>query len=273
MTEESNSPHEPRALEHPTAKPAGCRMTPTFLIIGAMKAGTTSLHEYLGQHPDIGMPALKEIHYFSLHGYRPLSWYRAHFPPAGRYLHVGEATPYYLFHPRCPEAVRAALPNVKLIVVLRDPVERTYSHYNHARVLGLEHLDLVSALENEPSRLAGESERLRIDPHAYSFNHHHRAYLTRSRYAQQLERWYRYFPRDRLMVIPSEDLFEHPAATLRRLQGWLGVAEHTPPDLTPRNGRRYARLDRGLAAELRARLAPDVARLTELTDLQVAWAQ
>jgi hypothetical protein len=246
-------------------------MTPTFLIIGAMKAGTTSLHEYLVQHPQVGAPATKEIHYFSLHADRPLSWYRSHFPLRGRCQHVGEATPYYLFHPRCPAAIQAQLPDVKLIVLLRDPVARTYSHHNHARVLGLEDLDLKPALESEAARLAGEEARLLADPGYYSFNHHHRAYLSRSMYALQLDRWYRHFPRDQFLVLASEDLFTNPGPTLHRVQAWLGLDEHTPADLSPHNARTYEEMDSGLATELRAHFGPDVAQLSQLTGLRFPW--
>ena len=248
------------------------RMLPTCVIIGAQKGGTSSLYEYLVQHPDVGRPALKEIQSFTDHAWQPLGWYRAHFPRAVQAIQACEATPYYLFHPACPERIRAALPDVKLIVLLRDPVERAYSHYhmNHA-VLGYEKLDFASALDREEQRLAGEEEHLVSDPRYRSFAHKHFSYLARGMYAHQLERWYDHFPREQLLVAASEDLFADPEATLHRIQEWLGLSRHTPPVLKPFNAGRYAALDVALRADLRARFEPDIARLHELTASVFPW--
>ncbi len=247
-------------------------MAPTFLIIGAQKAGTTSLLEYLNEHPEVGAPATKEVHYFDHHSERPAAWYRSHFPRRGSCRHSGEATPYYLFHPAAPERVRAALPDVRLIVLLRDPVERAYSHHNHEQVLGFEELGFSDALEREPERLAGEEARLRADPAYRSFSHQHHSYVARGLYAAQLERWLALFPREQLLVLASERLFGDPAGTLHEVQRWLGLEEHTPAALTPRNARSYAPIDAALRDELRARFADDGARLRGLIDADLAWA-
>ena len=154
---------------------------PDFLILGAQKAGTTSLLDWLGAHPRIAPPDRKEVHWFTNHWGRPAAWYRSHFPrrPAG--VLSAEATPYYLFHPAVPERVARALPDVRCIVLLRDPAARTISHHNHERALGFEDLELEAALAAERRRLAGAHERLAADPRARSFAHQHHSYLARSR--------------------------------------------------------------------------------------------
>ncbi len=249
----------------------GGRMLPTFLIIGAQKAGTTSLHQFLAEHPDVGRPATKEIHYFDHNAYRSLDWYRSHFPPRTRAAQVGEATPYYLFHPCCPERVRAAIPDVKLIVLLRDPVERAHSHHNHEVALGYEQLDFASALAREPERLAGEEARIRADPRYRSFAHQHYSYVARGMYAEQLERWYAHFPREQMFVLASETFFADPGSTLHAVQTWLGLASHTPPRLSPLNARTYDAMDSALRAQLRSAFAPDKVRLHELIDAELPW--
>ncbi len=248
------------------------RMLPTFLVIGAQKGGTTSVHEYLAEHPEVGRPATKEIHYFTHNSYRPLAWYRAHFPRVGQFTHTFESTPYTLFHPACPERVRAALPDAKLIVLLRNPVARAHSHFNHQVATGCEQLDFATAVAREDERLAGEEERVRTDPRYCSFAHQHYSYVARGMYARQLERWYAHFPAEQLLVLASEGLFADPARTLHRMQAWLGLCEHTPSMVMAHNARTYASMDPGVRAELHERFAEDSGQLRELTGVELPWA-
>ena len=197
---------------------------PDFVVIGAQKAGTTSLHGALGQHPGVMLPAVKELHYFSLHSDRPLSWYAAHFAGATSRQLCGEATPYYLFHPAVPARLAQCLPQARLIVLLRDPVERTLSHYFHAIRLGNERLPLPEALAAEAQRLAGADAALER-PGAVHTAHQKQSYLARSRYEQQLPRFEPWRQQERLLVLRSEALFSEPHATLARVLGFLGLPE------------------------------------------------
>jgi hypothetical protein len=231
------------------------------------------LHEYLAEHPDTGTSAIKEVHYFSLNSYRPLDWYRAHFPRQGLHQHVFESSPYYLFHPCCPQRVRAIVPDVKLVVLLRDPIDRAQSHHNHECVLGFEMLDFAGALNQERRRLAGEEARLLADPRYHSFAHQHYSYVARGMYDEQLGRWLRLFPREQMLILTSEDLFAEPAYTLHRVQAWLGLAEHTPDRLVARGARSYPRITSDAHDELRNRFFPaSSARLLDLTGIQFPWA-
>lgn len=248
------------------------RMLPTFLVIGAQKCGTTSLHEYLAEHPQVGRPSTKEIQYFTHNSYRPLAWYRAHFPRAGQSAHAFESTPYMVFHPACPARVRAVLPDAKLIVLLRDPVDRALSHYNHQVQASFEKLDFETALAREGERLDGEEERLRNDPRYRSFTHQHYSYVGRGMYARQLERWYALFDAEQLLVLRSEDLFADPAGTLHRVHAWLGLCEHTPSMLTARGARSYPPMDPVMRAKLRACFEQDAAALRGLTGVEFARA-
>ena len=130
-------------------------LLPNFLVLGTQKGGTTSLHHLLGMHPDIFLPAVKEVHYFSQHSHQSLAWYGRHYLEATKTQLRGDITPFYLFHCAAPRRIARTLPSAKLIILLRDPVERTLSQYFHARRNGYETLLLEEALAAESERIAG----------------------------------------------------------------------------------------------------------------------
>src|SRR5690606_23224629 len=189
---------------------------PDALVIGAQRCGTTSLYHGLAQHPGVARAKKKEVHYFDLNYHRGLTWYQKQFERRRAKLNF-EASPYYIFHPKAPERVAAALPDAKIIVILRDPVARAYSHYWHERRLGHETLSFADAIEAEAERLAGESRKLLEDDGYYSFNHQHFSYVARGCYARQLMRWLQYFPRTRFLFVESESFFEDPRREMARI--------------------------------------------------------
>src|SRR5580692_9445955 len=126
-------------------------MLPGFLIVGAQRCGTTSMYRALSEHPEVRKAVLhKGVHYFDMNYGRGLGWYRAHFPLARGGGVTFESSPYYLFHPLAAERIAADLPGVKLIVLVRDPVERAYSAYTHERARGFETESFEQAIEREP---------------------------------------------------------------------------------------------------------------------------
>jgi hypothetical protein len=247
------------------------RMLPTVLILGGQKCGTSSLHYHLAEHPDVGEPDRKEVHYFDLNASRSPLWYRSHFPLRGRYAHTLDSSPYYLFHPAVPARARALLPDTKLIVLLRDPVRRSYSHYQHSCARGHETLDFQSAIEQEEHRLEGADAQLLSSPAAQSFSHQHHSYVSRGLYAPQLARWYDCFPREQILVLRSEDLFKDPPSVLRQVQEWLGLSVRLPSSLPPRNVRTYPALDDGLASTLAGRFAADRLEVEQMTGMSFDW--
>ena len=198
------------------------RPLPHFLGLGTQKGGTTSLQLLLSQHPQVFLPGCKEVHYYSLHDNQPLSWYADHYRQAQPGQRRGDITPYYLFHPRAPQRIRRTLPAAKLIVLLRDPVERALSQYFHARRHGFEPLGLEEALAAEPDRLAGAEARLTAAGSS-DFSHQKHSYVSRSRYERQLQRYESLFPRQQLLVLRSEDLFGQTEACWERIQDFLGL--------------------------------------------------
>lgn len=261
------------------AKNAG--RLPDFLLIGAQKGGTTFFYRVLCEHPLLQPTAEREVHYFDLNYARGTSWYRSRFPPAekhnGRRTLTGEKTPYYLYHPACAQRAAETVPDAKLIVLLRNPVDRAYSHYHHRTKKGLETLGFEEALEAEEHRLAGEEEKLLADEGYLSHNHQHFSYLSRGLYAEQLVRWHRRFDRDQVLVLRSEDLYESPHAVFAEAQRFLGLPVRRSGSIRRARERRRKRGPRypPMAIETRQRLAayfrPHNERLYEYLGRDLGW--
>lgn len=273
---------QPRTVKHidPTRVwTSALRVLPDFLIIGAQKAGTTSLYVYLREHPKVKRALVKEVHFFDNHFGRGEAWYRAHFATMmerwrGDFLVTGEATPYYLFYPLAAPRAKQIVPKVKIIVMLRNPVDRAYSHYYHQVRLKLEELTFEQAIEQEATRLVGEFEKIILDDEYYSFAFQNYSYLARGMYAEQLERWFRFFPREQFLILDSSAFYRDTARTLDRVLKFLGV----PPDTAMsgqtfaiKNDGSYAPMDAGVRAQLTDFFAPHNERLFALLEQEFDW--
>jgi len=270
-----------RAVGRGVGSLGGRRALPDLLIVGTQRGGTTTLFKVLLDHPQVGGAGLhKEVHYFDLNADRDERWYRAHFPTersvererrrTGAFV-VGEATPYYLFHPLAAERARRAVPGARAIALLRHPVERAWSQHAHEVGLGYEQLSFEDALEAEWERTAGEQERLVADPDYRSFEHQHHAYVARSEYGPQLERWRTAFPADRVLVLVSEELFSDPGGTFRRVTSFLGI-EDRDPGLLPRLNASAADGPRPeTRARLWERLAPQAEAVARVLGRDPGW--
>jgi hypothetical protein len=269
-----------QAYARPTA---GLRLLPDYLVIGAQRAGTTSLHRYLVQHPGVRtMLRTKGVHFFDVNYGRGMAWYASRFPSRlyawtvarrhGLELRTGEASPYYLFHPHVPARVAEHLPRVKLIVLLRDPVQRAYSHYQHEVARGFETLSFEEAIEAEPARLAGETERLAAEPLYNSFAHQHHSYLARGRYHEQLERWRARFPDDQLLVLSSERFFREPEGTFRRVLDFLELPPFTPDAYERHNAHDYRRMGAAVRERLVEHYREPNRRLYESLGQDFGWS-
>lgn len=264
--------------------PGRGRALPDFLIIGAAKAGTTSLYKWLGDHPSVVPAGRKEINFFSYFWYRGSDWYRSHFPlerdlrehagmRPGRQL-TGEASPSYLLHYRAPERARKLVPDVKLIVQLRDPVDRAYSQFQMRRRDGEEPLEsFAAAVEAEPARLAAESERMLADPRYSSDRVATWSYLMRSRYAEQLERWLAQFPRHQIHVLSLEEMEADPRRVVSEVHEFLGLPERPLEQLPVLFTSEYEPLPAETRALLEEYFRPHNARLYELLGRDFGWDQ
>lgn len=238
---------------------------PDFLCIGTQKGGTTTLHRLLSNHPGVMLPPQKELHYFTRHYNKGSHWYAQAFSAASPEQRCGEITPYYLFHPEVPGRVQALMPQVRIIVLLRDPVERALSQYFHSRRLGMEPLDLLSALHAEPQRLYG-AEGILAQAGGRHRSHQEHSYVARSRYEQQLPRWEQwFFGHQQLLVLRSEDLFRTPEVIWQQLLQFLELEPWPLPALP-----RAANAGRGEAQRVPQAIR---ARLEQTLQGTYAWVQ
>lgn len=255
------------------------RVLPDFIIIGAQKAGTTSLFSYLAQHPQLHPSSKKEVHFFS-DGKRAgvdrfgrgEGWYRSHFP-RGEALRAGdqafEASPSYLFHPLAPERIHRIVPSARLIVMLRDPVDRAISHYFHQRRKGRETLPILEAMQAEEERLAPALARENYrDPVFRQFS-----YKRRGVYHEQIRRYLEYFPLGQLLIFDADELFSRPETTLARVWRFVGAeAAVEGLDLAPRNvGNNRQRVDDGVRSYLEEWFRPHNRALEELLERDFDW--
>jgi len=233
---------------------------PDFFVAGAPKSGTTALHAALARHPELYLSAVKEPKFFLTDGpppaqggpgdiktYREHVWrradYEALFDPAPLGTLRGESTPFYLYNRDAQQRIRALVPDARLIVVLRDPVERAHSNWTHLWSAGLDPIgDFVHACAAEEQRVvAGWAE----------FWHYKRLGL----YGQQLQHLYSVFPPERVLVFRYRDLVDHPAGALDRICAFLGVSQGVVSELPrenvtahPERTRRHQALSRILRA-------------------------
>jgi hypothetical protein len=218
-------------------------------------------------------PATKELHFLTDRYERGLDWYLGQFPEElPRDVITGEATPYALFHPLAPRRLRDIAPAAKSIVLLRNPVDRAYSHFLLERSRGEETLDFTAALDAELERLDGEEARLARDPTYVSDPHKHASYVARGEYARQLERWLDVFPREQILVIRSEDLYQRSAEAFTRVAEFLAIDPDVTIPFTPHNQTSGSPLDPAIRRRLSEHFAPFNARLADLLGWDPGWS-
>lgn len=200
-------------------------LVPGYLVVGTKRGGSTTLAHWISQHPQVApCRSRKGTHYFDVNHGRGWSWYLSAFESAGGpWTTTGEASPYYMFHPLAPERIARELPEVRLVVSLRDPVSRAWSHHKYETEKGYETEPFERALDLEAERTAGEEDRIRADHRYESFAHRHHSYLARGLYADQLDRLHQHVDPSRVLVLSSESLFADPHTELDRVWDHLGL--------------------------------------------------
>ena len=264
------------------------RPLPDYLIIGTHRAGTTSLHECLLEHPCVapGFPAVQQIkgvRFFDEHYHEGADWYRSHFPTRayrqwilqryGRPALAGDASPYYLFHPLAAERAARLVPHARLIVLVRNPIDRAYSHWRRERRDGTEPLaTFEQALAAEPDRLAGETLRILSNDRYYSYAHENFSYLTQGLYMKALDAWLRHFRREQIHVEVSERFSAEPQRVYDRVLQFLGLPPHRLRHGAQANVNPATReLDAHTRRQLAARVAAENRRLEQCLGVPLGW--
>lgn len=194
--------------------------TVDFIICGTQKGGTSALDAYLRDHPKICMANRKEVHFFDSdlffeNGKPDYSLYHSYFSPKDTHRIIGEATPIYMYWYEVPKRIWEYNPNIKLIVMLRNPIDRAYSHWNMERSRKADSFSFLEAVLKERKRCR---ETLPQQHRVYS-------YIDRGFYLEQLRRLWTFFPKDRVLIMKNEYLKEKPNEALRDVCEFLGVSQ------------------------------------------------
>lgn len=237
---------------------APLRSKPGFLIIGAQKAGTTSLYAYLCQHPDILPASTKEVHFFDTQYQKGTLWYRSFFPFiwTSKKAMTGEASPYYLYHPHVPKRVADFLPDCKLIILLRNPIDRAYSQFQFT--LGKDfniHADgttFEEALKQEKAEFEEEWDKMVANPKYQSPLVQYGSMIDRGKYLPQIQRWEKYFPREKMLILSSEAFFKDPAKITKQVWQFLGVTDAPLQNKKAKNTGLYS-----------SKMSPETAKMLE----------
>lgn len=254
------------------------RIMPSFLIIGAKKCGTTSLFKYLIEHPNVGTPIKKEISFFDVNFRKGISWYKSYFPTVEQKLYkpcfiTGEATANYIDNPDVPSRVAETIPNVKLIALLRNPVDRAYSHYYHTKRIGREFLSFEEAIEQEEERVKNIRSGILQDKYGNFYHQDYNyTYLSSGIYIEQLQAWFNLFSKKQILVLTSEDFFAKPAAIFQQVLDFLGLPSCELKQYKKYNYNRYAnKIDPTTRQYLIEYFQPHNNKLYQLLDKKLNW--
>ena len=208
---------------------------PDFYLIGAQKCGTSALYDYLVQHPCIHPCTTKEPRFFDKYYNRGLNWYKSCFPLIfykqietklfHRKFLTGEATERYFEHPHVPQRIKQITPKSKFIILLRNPIDRAYSHYNMRYESKKEVLSFEDAINREKERTKGEFERMLKDENYYSKDYFHYSYLDRGIYVTKLKSWMNIFPKEQFLILQSEEFFKEPGKIYNQVLKFLKLSK------------------------------------------------
>jgi Sulfotransferase domain len=228
-------------------------LLPNFVIIGAQKCGTTSLYNYLVGHPAIYEATTKEVGYFDQFYDKGLGWYRSHFPTPIRkfyeklrnktHIISGEASTGYILYPHALRKLAKTIPDVKLILMLRNPVDRAYSHYNHSVRCGKETLPFEEAIEKEEERVGAALRKIQMDEDYYNEQIDYFAYLRAGIYIDQIKVLMDLFPAERVLILKSEDFYANSQAVFNQTLKFLDVPSMDLIDAKKYNSGVYSKMN------------------------------
>lgn len=242
---------------------------PDFMIIGSPRCGTTSLYRYLTSHPQILPAAVKEVCYFSEHFAQNLTWYQSHFPPqfATTKFMAGEATPTYLNHPDAAQRIFTTFPNTKFIIILRNPVNRTLSHYEMWVRRGTEKRSFSAVIHSELEQLADATEA-DLEKGCYWKRCE---YLDKSLYVYKIKHWMTLFPKEQFLILQSETFYANPATTLKQVFDFLNLPPYSLPEYPKYNGANYQGISESIQQQLTKYFQPHNQKLKDYLNQEFSW--
>ena len=261
---------------------APLRVLPTAILVGASKSGTSALATYLAQHRAFSQPFFKEAHFFNADVRRGRLYYRAFFPTvihrwvvqaSGRQLVTGDFTPSYYYCPHAPRQIREQVGDVKILMMLRNPIDRAFSHYKSAVLTGLEHGTFEEALAREEGRVRGEIERMRDEEGYHSLPFFRHAYVRRGYYADYVPGWLERFSPENVLILIFEDFVKAPDAILGQTCRFLNLDPlhlKTYPKINASPSQ--DRCDPATRERLEETFRPYNERLTQLLGRSLPWS-
>ncbi|NEQ73263.1 MAG: tetratricopeptide repeat protein [Okeania sp. SIO2C9] len=243
---------------------------PNFIIIGSQKSGTTSLANYINQHPQVLQAIKKETHFWSGEFHRGIDWYLAHFPsiPQSQNFITGEATPNYLVNYKVAERIYSLLPDIKLFVILRNPVYRAFSQYHHWQRLNWEDRSFEVAINQELEILKTTPKQPQGDKKYWQLPGN---YIGRGVYIEFIQKWMEVFPREQFLILRGEDLYQAPDITMKQVFDFLGLPEHKLPKYKKLNSGSYAPISDLLRQKLSEYFQPHNQRLEKYLGMKFNW--
>jgi len=243
---------------------------PDCLIIGAQKGGTTALQRYLLHHPQVS-PTHGEIHFFDIQFSKGASWYQRQFRKKAQRPFCIDKSPSYLLHRDVPQRVHSLYPNMKMIVMLRNPVDRAYSEYQMTLRWGKDLPPFKEAISSEEEERAKVAKLWEREPELYDSLFRSHTYKLRGVYVEQLERWFAYFPREQFLILTNRELRKNPQQTMEKVFSFLGLKSQKVQRSYSIN--RYPRMSRETRAELVEYYRPYNKQLEELLGRSFDWDQ
>ena len=248
------------------------RVLPNLIVIGVVRSGTTSLYHYLSQHPSIIKSAYDELGYFDSNYELGLNWYKSLFPTIfekkkveeknGKFI-TYDVTPFYIYNEKTPQRIHQILPNSKLIVILRNPVDRSYSNY----FLGNQEKKFEEIIANE-KKILNKIDKNNIDEY-YDFVH--TSMLARGFYAEQLENWYKIFSKDQILIIQSEEFATETNKIMNNIFDFLELPRYDIPDNSKKNKIHYEPMKKETRRELIEYFRPYNEKLYSMINRNFDW--
>ena len=256
------------------------RILPDFLIIGAPKCGTTSMYEYLIQHPNILSSLWKEIYFFDRYFTRGTNWYRGNFAfKLQKKIHQikkkivlsGDATPTYLHHPLTAQRVHEIIPNAKIIVMLRNPIDRAYSHWKMEKRLGFEKLSFEEALKKENERLFDEENKMINNPKYFSWNRQIFSYMYGGLYYEHLKSWLNLFPHNQFLIINTEEMNNNTNKEFQKTLEFLNLPNFKLHNYEQFNSQQSTIMEKNTRSFLHDYFEPYNKKLFKLINKEFIW--
>jgi len=248
--------------------------TPDFIIIGAQKCGTSTMFHHLNKHPNIFMPRKKELHFFDENYSQGLAHYLKYFSNkrmSSTTFCTGEASPFYFFHPLAASRIHQHFPEIKLILLLRNPIDRAYSQYQHMKRKGRISISFEQAIALEPEILKNRKDAFFADENHSDLIYRRFSFLARSRYSEQLPAWFMHFGEKQILIIKSEDYFKNPNDTFEQVFEFVGVQPFEIILSKEHKNSEYPRMKSETREQLQEYFEPFNQELYQLTGRDFGW--